>query len=178
MCELARLAAAIAGARDDGRGAVVVVEGAAGLGKTALLRRAARRRPERPVLWASGSELEHEFGFGIVRQLLERSPTLDARGPVGTGAGPAPDRFATPATRSHGLYWLVAGLAEERPLLLCVDDAQWADDPSLRFLAFLARRVAQLPITLLIAARPPLPGEDRTILDTIAAAASTLSPRP
>ncbi len=128
----------------------------------------ARRRPELTVLRASGSELEHEFGFGIVRQLFERSSDLD--GVLSAGG----DRFAT----LHGLYWLVADLAEERPLLLCVDDAQWADDPSLRFLAFLARRVAELPITLVIAARPPLPGEDRTILETIAAEASTLSPAP
>jgi hypothetical protein len=165
--EVARLAAALADARGGGgRGAVVVVEGAAGLGKTTLLRAARASASGMTVLSASGSELEHEFAFGVVRQLFARrcEDVLSAGG----------DRFAV----LHALYWLAAGLAEERPLLLCVDDAQWADDPSLRFLAFLARRVTELPVVLLIAARPPLPAEDRTILDTIAASATTLAVAP
>ena len=91
-------------------------------------------------------------------------------GALGAGG----DRFAA----LHALYWLVAELAEERPLLVCVDDAQWADDPSLRFLAFLARRVPELGVALVIAARPPLPDDDRTILEAIAAEAATLSPAP
>ena len=39
--------------------------------------------------------------------------------------------------RFHGLHWLCARLAEERPLALLVDDAHWADEHSLRFLAYL-----------------------------------------
>ncbi|WP_028063390.1 AAA family ATPase [Solirubrobacter soli] len=159
--ELARLAAALAGAR-EGRGSVVVVEGAAGLGKTALLREARAAASGMTVLSASGSELEHEFAFGVVRQLLGRVDDLLSGG----------DRFAV----LHALYWLVA--ERDGPVLVCVDDAQWADDLSLRFLAFLARRVADLGVVLLLAARPPLPAEDRTILDTIAASASTLAVAP
>jgi predicted ATPase len=166
--EVGRLSAALAGGR-AGRGSVVVVEGAAGLGKTALLRHASGAASGMLVLTASGSELEHEFAFGVVRQLFERAPA-DLVGILEAGG----DRFAA----LHGLYWLVANLADERPVLLLVDDAQWADDPSLRFLAFLARRVRELPVAVLIAARPPLPGEDRTVLDTIAASAATLSPAP
>ena len=56
----------------------------------------------------------------------------------------------------HGLYWLTANLAERGPLLLAVDDAQWADEPSLRFAVYLARRVRELPVALLLATRPPL----------------------
>ena len=168
--EVERLAAAIAVARDDGRGAVVVVEGAAGLGKTALLRHAGSLASGLRVLSASGSELEHEFGFGIVSQLFERAPGTDLIATLEVHG----DRFAA----LHGLYWLAANLAAEQPLLLAVDDAQWADEPSLRFLAYLARRVEELPIVVLIAVRPPLPGEDRTILDTIAAAATMLAPAP
>ena len=44
----------------------------------------------------------------------------------------------------HGLYWLVANLADETPVAVVVDDAHWADEPSLRFLAYLARRVDAL----------------------------------
>ena len=55
----------------------------------------------------------------------------------------------------HGLYWLVANVADEAPVLFVVDDAQWADEPSLRFLAYLGRRIYSLPVALLIAARTP-----------------------
>ena len=55
--------------------------------------------------------------------------------------------------RLHGLYWLCAGLAAEEPLLLVVDDAHWADEPSLQWLLFMARRLGDMPITLLLGAR-------------------------
>ena len=56
--------------------------------------------------------------------------------------------------RLHGLYWLTANLSDDQPLVLSVDDAQWADEPSLQFLGFLARRVEALPVLLLVATRP------------------------
>ncbi len=54
----------------------------------------------------------------------------------------------------YGLYWLVANLSDEGPLLVVVDDAHWSDVASLRFLAFLAPRLVELPVLLLICARP------------------------
>ena len=78
----------------------------------------------------------------------------------------------------HGLYWLMANLAAERPAMLLVDDAQWVDEPSLRFLAYLGRRVRELPVAVVIAARPALPGEDRAVLEAIAADADALAPAP
>src|SRR5262249_39290611 len=54
----------------------------------------------------------------------------------------------------HGLYWLCANLAAERPVALVLDDAQWADVASLRFLAFLLPRAEELRIALFLAARP------------------------
>ena len=67
----------------------------------------------------------------------------------------------------HGLYWLIANLAEQRPLLLVVDDAHWADSPSLRALAYLARRIADLPVGLVIASRPPDPTVDTSSIDAL-----------
>ena len=55
-----------------------------------------------------------------------------------------------------------------RPLLLWVDDLQWVDAPSRRFLAYLGRRLADLPVLLVVGVRPALPGEDRTPVDAIA----------
>ena len=67
----------------------------------------------------------------------------------------------------HGLYWACANLAERRPLVLLVDDAQWADERSLRFLHFLARRLEGLPILLLIAVRTFEPGAPVSLLERI-----------
>ena len=46
----------------------------------------------------------------------------------------------------HGLYWLASNLAAESPLALVVDDLQWCDAPSVRTLAFIARRLEGLPL--------------------------------
>ena len=50
----------------------------------------------------------------------------------------------------HGLYWLTADIAQRAPLLLAIDDLQWADPPSQRFLAYLARRLGDLRVLLAV----------------------------
>jgi DNA-binding CsgD family transcriptional regulator len=160
----------------EGRGGALVVEGPAGIGKTVVLG-AARELAEGGgfrVLRARGAELEREFAFGVVRQLVE--PLLAEasdeelasllEGPPGVAAGllgltrgrdligqsapVAPDpSFAV----LHGLYWLFANLAARRPVALVMDDAQWADRASLRFLAFLLPRLEELRAVLMMAAR-------------------------
>jgi DNA-binding CsgD family transcriptional regulator len=159
----------------DRCGRLLVVEGGAGLGKTSLVEAACRRAEELgyEVLRSRGSELEAEFAFGVVRQLFERrligadgdereallsGPAGAARPLVfgGVGETAAADRsFAV----LHGLYWLAANLAGRGPLLLVVDDAQWADEPSLRWSAYLAARLEGLAIGLLVALRPGEPTE-------------------
>ena len=141
----------------DGRGRMLLFEGRAGIGKTSLLEVACSRAAELglEVLRARGSELESGFAFGVVRQLFERR--LAGAGPgerAALLAGPAAaarpllagEPAAQPAGGSsfavlHGLYWLVVNLAAGGPLLLAIDDAHWADEPSLRWLAYLARRL-------------------------------------
>ena len=72
----------------------------------------------------------------------------------GTVLGGGPESVEAPsAGLLHGLYWLVANLAEETPVAVVVDDAQWADEPSLLFLAYLARRVESLSVAVVIGAR-------------------------
>ncbi|HET6551241.1 MAG TPA: AAA family ATPase, partial [Solirubrobacter sp.] len=153
-----------------GAGGLVMVDGPAGVGKTALLAaaRAAAAEAGLLVLRARGAELEQEFGYGVVRQLFEDV----ARAELFTGAA----RFAAPLlgleldgaaapedpfAARHALYWLTANLAAERPLALVVDDAHWADAASLGVLAHIANRAAGLPVALIAAsrveqARPPL----------------------
>ena len=89
------------------------------------------------------------------RRSDERAQLLDgAAAPAGELLldGTAPGGDATMLV-AHSVLWLCSALAERRPLVLVVDDAQWADRSSLEVLAYLARRIDDLP--LLIARRRP-----------------------
>ena len=179
--ELETLGTALDAAR-EGRGSLLVIEGHAGLGKSQLLAAArgfAKGTGVR-VLSAAGSELERDFAFGIALQLLEPSlAAADAEqrkrlldGAAGLAA-PLLDR-AEPPSRGrgeddvfsllHGLFWLTSNVADDGPLLLTIDDVHWADAPSLRFLLYLAQRLAELPVAAVIACRAGDPGVDEDLL--------------
>lgn len=168
--ELQLLEAALDRAR-EGAGDLLLVEGPAGIGKSALLAAAGAmaRAREISVLSARSTELEREFPFGAIRQLLEpplRSASPALRGELLEGGAECAARvlgFApaeSPAAPEpglatlNGLYRLVANAAEREPLLLTLDDAHWADPDSLRFLAFLSPRLVALRALLVVAARP------------------------
>ena len=168
---LDRIAQAVRGAV-AGRPRILLVEGDAGIGKTSVLTEAAglSRSLGCTVLSARGGVLEQTHGYGIVRQLLEgQSERL-----VGAAALAAPalgldsqvegDALGT----MYGLYWLVTALADERPTVLLVDDAQWADPESLQWLAFLATRSEGLPLAILAAIRLGEPDGPYGLLDLLA----------
>ena len=148
-----------------GRGGAAVVEGPAGIGKSELLRAAARAAAEcgvRPLV-ARAAELERDLPYGVVRQLLE-PPVLGASETERAALLEGPARRAAelldlggaesePSAAAHGIFWLVANLAADTPLLVAVDDIQWADEPSLRALAYLARRLDGLPVAIVAALR-------------------------
>jgi predicted ATPase len=50
----------------------------------------------------------------------------------------------------HGLHWLTVSIAQRTPVLLTVDDLHWADQPSLRFIGHLVRRLEGLPVALVL----------------------------
>jgi predicted ATPase len=187
--ELARIESALAEAR-SGRGRFVVVEGPAGIGKTALLAaaRTAAADGGMRVLRSRGTELEREFAFGVVRQLFEpylaeasepeRAELLQGAAGVAAGMLGLPGVLATEGPPSsgidpsfailHGLYWLCANLAGAHPLCLVVDDAHWADAASLRYLAFLLTRLEELDAALVVATHPREAGTDAELLATVA----------
>ncbi len=118
------------------------------------------------MLGARGSELERDFAFGIVRQLLEpllAKASAKERARLLDGvAGLAEPVFAASITEPstdpaygtlRGLYWLLANAAEDEPLVLAIDDLQWADEPSLRFLHFLAGRLEGMAVGVIVATR-------------------------
>ena len=183
LLERERELAAVAELLERG-GGVLVIEGGVGIGKTSLVEAGCRRAAGlgHEVLLARGSALEEDFAFGVVRQLFERrlaSSDLDERealldGPAGAARplllgellGPAADD--TSFAVLHGLYWLAANLADRRPLLIAVDDAQWVDEPSLRWLAYLSSRLDGVALRILVALRSG---------DTTAIGASSLALR-
>jgi DNA-binding CsgD family transcriptional regulator/tetratricopeptide (TPR) repeat protein len=163
-----------------GFGGAVVFEGPAGIGKSSLLAAARTAAVDLRVLSARGGELERELPFGIVRQLLE--PALvacdgDEREALLAGAAALakpvlfaadPEASAEPSLSAlHGLYWLTINLADTQPLLVAVDDAHWADVDSLRWLIYLARRLAGVPLALVLTTRPAEPGAVRELLDEL-----------
>ncbi|MBV8916237.1 MAG: AAA family ATPase [Acetobacteraceae bacterium] len=172
------------------RNGLLAIEAGIGLGKTALLQAACRRAETfgYHVLRARGAELEADFPLGIVRQLFERrlaNADADERKTLLDGAAAvarplllASDVRATSADTLfsvlHGLYWLVANLSAGRPLLLAVDDAHWADDPSLRWLAYLARRLEGLRVVLLVAFRHQEPARANASLLALRAEPATV----
>ncbi|HEX6723934.1 MAG TPA: AAA family ATPase [Gaiella sp.] len=186
--ELARIGSALAGAR-AGRGGFVVIEGPAGIGKTALLAaaRTAAAEDGMRVLRARATEMEANFAFGVVRQLfepplaeaseLERADLLQGAAGVAAHllglpgapptAGPPPVGVDPSFAILHGLYWLCANLAAAGPLCLVVDDAHWADAASVRYLAFLLTRLEELDVALVVATRPQEVGTDADLLMTV-----------
>jgi DNA-binding CsgD family transcriptional regulator len=176
-----------------GGGGVLTIEGPAGVGKTSLLQAAtaAAQAREIAVLSATGSELETAFPFGGARQLFERRLAAMAaakRAQVLTGAaaqasgvvGAGDDETAStdPQTVAHGLYWLAANLAASGPLLLLVDDAHWLDRGSMRFLHYLARRIDELPVAILVATRPVQSASADPSLTALLTLGAALRPGP
>ena len=171
-------------ARSGSSGQLVVIEGPPGIGKTRLLREA-RVRAESTgitVLGARGSELEREFGYGVVRQLFERAVARlgadERHETLGGAAAPAAEVIGAGFTErtdgddpsfsiQHGLYWLTVNLTERGPLVLLVDDLHWSDKPSLRWLAYLVRRMDGLRLSVVVGARPAEPGSDETLLSHV-----------
>ena len=159
-----------------GTGAVVVLEAAAGLGKTVLLDHAAGLAASAGCLVrrAAPTPQERHFPFGVVRTLLEAP--LHGALPLD---GEAKDNGGATAI-AHSLMWLCAGLARTQPLALIVDDAQWSDRSSLEVLTYLARRIEDLPLLIVVAARfgdPRAPADLLALLGG-ARSATVLHPQP
>ena len=171
------------------RGGVMLIEAGAGVGKTSMLEAACAiaRREGRTVLLARGSDLERDFAFGVARQLFERRCFEATDGErAALFAGPARAvvaLFQGEASRGveedtgfavlHGLYWLTINLADRAPLLLAIDDMHWADEASLRWLAYLAPRLDGPNVSLVAALRPDEPASRSQPVVVVRAAAGT-----
>jgi DNA-binding CsgD family transcriptional regulator len=194
--ELKRLRAALAEAR-QGRGRVVLIEGEAGIGKTALLEHALASARQRgfEVLTARAGPLEKALGHGVAVQLFEeplRTAPAARRRKLLAGAaelaapllalppkaGEEPRSPLTGPAAQHGLYWLAANMTADAPLAIAVDDAQWCDEETLRWLHYLERRIDQLPVAVLLTVRTGEPDTDVDLVRAIAAEPNAETVKP
>jgi hypothetical protein len=146
-----------------GHSAVLVVRGEAGVGKSALLEFLTERASGCRIARAAGVESEMELPFAGLHQLcgpmldhLDRlpAPQRDALATAfGLSSGDPPDRFFV----ALAVLSLLSEMAEERPLVCAVDDAQWQDRASAQILVFVARRLLAEAVGLAFAVREPSP---------------------
>jgi DNA-binding CsgD family transcriptional regulator len=151
----------LVGAVRQGESRSLVLRGEAGIGKTALLEHLIESASDMTVLRTLGVESEMELAFAGLHQLC--APTLDRldRLPApqqsalevvfGLADGSPPDRFLV----GLAVLGLLSDLAEERPVLCVVDDAQWLDQASALTLAFVARRLLAERVGIVFSARDP-----------------------
>ena len=146
----------------DGQSAVLVVRGEAGIGKTALLRYAARQASGLRIAEIEGIQAEMELPFaGIDRlcapmlaglEVLAEPQQNALRVAFGVASGDAPDRFLV----AVAVLNLLSATAEQRPLLCLVDDAQWLDAASVEALGFVARRLVAERMAMIFSLRDPI----------------------
>ena len=172
--ELAEIAALLERAR-AGEGGVLLLEGPPGIGKSALLGAAAAAAARDRVLRGRGGDVERDLGFGLVRELFEaplRAASDDQRTrwlagaarPAGAVLGAGQEGMAGDAASvAYALYWLLAAIADEGPVVLLADDLQWCDVASLRWLIYLARRIDGLAVALVASCRLPEPVEQSLV---------------
>jgi len=189
--ELGELGRRLAEAR-MGSGRVIVVAGPAGIGKSTLLAAAAAtaRADGAVVLRARCSPLEQDAAWGMVRQLfdpLRTRPDWDeltagAAGLAGRVLAPEAGEQAQAGDAMHaavrGLVWLASNLGGRGPAVFVIDDVHWADAPSLRWLALLARLLDELPVSVLCAVRSGEPAAAPDLLAELLASAPETPVRP
>ncbi|OAI40304.1 hypothetical protein AYO39_01630 [Actinobacteria bacterium SCGC AG-212-D09] len=182
-----------------GDGVLAVVEGPLGIGKSRVLGAARELAAARGMLplRARAAQFESGVPYGVVIQLLSpaiRQLTEDDRrevlaGPAqraaevleGTGPTRGEDVDDVPFATLNSLFWLTVGLAEASDgLVIVVDDLQWTDAESLRYLDFVARRRDGVPLLMVVAVRQSPGDAYGALVERIVGAPSAISlaPRP
>jgi DNA-binding CsgD family transcriptional regulator len=173
-----------------GTGSLVVIRGSLGMGKSELLRAFSQRARDAGfrVLRANGAVQEQDLPYGVVRQLFEfvlATASQEIRQVWEQGAdnllelwgepapGSAPE-FPIPVNESalHGLSKLAVNMSAEQPLLLLVDCLQWTDTLSLRWLNHMSKRLATLPIAVVVTIMDGDPCSEQPLVREIGDAAT------
>ncbi|HTT90035.1 MAG TPA: AAA family ATPase [Acidimicrobiales bacterium] len=148
--ELAQVAEVVARVK-TGQPWLLTIEGDSGIGKTAFIRRCAFSSTGATVLWARADQAESDFGYGVVTQLtrdvkgrlLDKCPLLTGETLYQASA------FAVGAE----LLGVIGALQAAGPVVIVVDDLQWADGRSVDALSFMLRRLSVDPVLMAVAVR-------------------------
>ena len=132
----------------DGQGQLVLVVGPSGIGKTALIRHALRRWDARTV-WVSGDPSEVTLAGGVLDQLASQ---LGVPGVFDVEISES--SAASPLGAGKILLDAIGAGSIGSPLVVVVDDANWADDLSLKALTFAFRRMQSSPVLGIVVTRP------------------------
>lgn len=174
---------------------LLMIEAAAGLGKTSLLGVAREwgREEGLCVLSARCSRLEQDFAFGTLIQLFERHtrglPDKERAALFGGAAAPAkvliegswdaPQYHSPSFAVLHGLYWLTVNLAAQQPLMIIIDDFQWSDLPSRQWVSYMSHRMQGQPVSMVLSFRTPGPDDAELVpLSTSDVLSTTLRLQP
>ena len=133
----------------DGHGAVALVSGEAGIGKTTLVRSFAAEGDGARVLWGACDNLSVARPLGPFAEMAAAAPALG--------------EALRAAERVDAYAGALAELGRERPTLCVVEDAQWADEATLDLLTFAGRRIADVPLLLLVTFRDDELGPDHPL---------------
>jgi DNA-binding CsgD family transcriptional regulator len=142
-----------------GQSQALILRGAAGIGKTALLGELARSAGDCAILRVAGVQAERELAYAGLHQLM--TPIL---GGLDELPEPQRDALSTAFGISHGsppdpffvalaVLTMLAAASDQRPLVCLVDDEQWLDRASARALSFVSRRLNAEPIAIVFASR-------------------------
>ncbi|MFF0866915.1 BTAD domain-containing putative transcriptional regulator [Nonomuraea sp. NPDC003560] len=176
--QLAAAGAAMAAA-ESGTGGSLLFDGVPGAGKTQLLRGVEALADMRgfQVAQAQAHPLESEYDYGVARQIFEpilyALPAQERQQLLSGTVEPAADIVWHNRPSSggpdalHALYRLAVRLAERVPLLILIDDLQWCDPGSLRWLAYLARRIERAPLLVAASRATGVPAGDGQLLESL-----------
>jgi len=157
VSELGKLNAALVSAR-SGSARVAAVEGAAGMGKSALLRRFVAAAAIPTVLSASGEETETELPFGVIAQLRAAAIAAGVQASASSRTSrqarwPAPSPADDRLDAGARLLDTLGDLQARGPVAVVVDDLHWADTQSVQALLFATRRLAFDDVIVVVAYR-------------------------
>ena len=152
--ELASLLAQAAEVR-GGHPRVVLLTGEPGIGKTALAHRFVSQAQGFQLWEASGEEGEQLLSFGVIEQLVRGAPY--PAGAVLANLGSQNSEAQDPIWVGAGLLELLGTMQAAGPVLLLIDDAQWADRSSLQALVFALRRLQADRVLALMVSRSGSP---------------------
>lgn len=174
-----------------GAGRSLLLSGPAGIGKSALVghARGVARAAGFVVLSSTPTPVSPALSHGVVRDWLgarARAGHPGIRPFDGPAAGlaealrdPAPTHPAwNLAGLDYAVTWVLESIADTQPVLLVVDDVQWADRGSLQLLDLLSARLPQMPAALLLAVRTGERSVASAVLDRLTGRATRLEPAP